>query len=37
MQIKRDLVIQRTWKAALDKMKTNIMVGFLQVTEVCKI
>jgi hypothetical protein len=30
-EIRRDLVLQRNWKASLDRMKTNMAVGCLQV------
>ena len=30
-EIRRDLVLQRNWKASLDRMKTNMTVGCLQV------
>lgn len=30
-EIRRDLVLQRNWKGALERMKTNIAVGCLQV------
>jgi len=31
-EIRRDLVLQRNWKASLDRMKTNMTVGCLQVS-----
>jgi hypothetical protein len=30
-EIRRDLVMQRQWKGSLDRMKTNMTVGCLQV------
>lgn len=30
-EIRRDLVLQRNWKGSLDRMKTNMTVGCLQV------
>lgn len=34
-EIRRDLVLQRNWKASLDRMKTNMTVGCLQVSVLC--
>jgi hypothetical protein len=34
-EIRRDLVLQRNWKASLDRMKTNMAVGCLQVRGAC--
>lgn len=31
LQIRRDLVIQRSWKGLLERMKTSLVVGCLQV------
>lgn len=34
-EIRRDLVLQRNWKGSLDRMKTNMAVGCLQVRVGC--